>query len=190
MKSNFRTLVAATALVAAACDNPYKPNAQIAVSYDTLSVFALNSAPLAAPTALSLAASAPTFVTTAATFDIAFDIDPEGRAVLTPVQLAVPALAGSHRVGIRPASESFEAIGKAPTSGYVDTLVSVVPAGSVVTVANYNPSLCVGYYYTGYTTYSKLAIDSILPAEHRLRVRLAANNNCGFLSLVPGVPKE
>jgi hypothetical protein len=197
MTTRLRAGLAAAALAAAAmlaCGDPNAPVANFANYADTLELYALNGAPRGAPTAIHLidgvGGSSAATTDGSFRFDIAVDLDAEGRPRLYPVRAVAAPFLGKHRVGIRRTTQSFDAITEAPTDDYVHDSTAVVAVGEPVLVESADPeatSTCFG----GGVIYAKMVVDSVHTTTRRLFVRVTADPNCGFRSLVvPGVPTE
>jgi hypothetical protein len=178
----------------AACNDPTRANATEEVRTDSLELFAFNGSSPRAPSAIAIfdrsarTLSAAGNTASTVNFDVAFDIDAQGRAILYPARLVLGSFVGTQRVGIQTVGGSFESVTRAPTSGYRYDSATVAPVGSTVVVEVTDP-IC-GFSYLGTTIFGKIAVDSVLPEQRRLRVRLASDPNCGFRSLAPGLPKE
>jgi hypothetical protein len=186
MMSRIRIALGVAALAGlAACNEPLLPESPYEVRVDTLTMYAFNGTPRTVPSALNVAAGQAVPLSTSFTFDVAIDINAEGRAVVYPVQLLVSGLGGRTGIQVKPAG-SFESIEKAPVSGYSFDTPAVVGEGEVVVIQTAAESCP---YYTP-VIYAKLAVDSIIPAERRMRVRFSANPNCGYISLRPGRSRE
>ncbi|MFN2564735.1 MAG: hypothetical protein ABR499_06965 [Gemmatimonadaceae bacterium] len=188
-------LVAATLMAAAlsACGDPNEPIARFATYADTLELYALNGAPRGAPTALRLlagvgfGAAVPTDASLQ--FDVAVDIDAQGRPVLYPIRAVAAPFLGRHRVGIQKTDRGFDSIVEAPTSGYTHDSVTVVTVGQVLLLESADPDAC-SVFLGGGVIYAKMVVDSIRTDTRRLYVRVTGDPNCGFRSLVPGVPED
>lgn len=186
MTSRIRLVLGAFALAGlAACNEPLLPESRYEVRVDSLNLYAFNGTPRTVPSALSVAGNQAVPLSTSYTFDVALDIDAQGRAVVYPVQLLVAGLGGRTGIIAMPAG-SFESIEKAPTNGYVFDKPAVIDQGGVFVIQT-AAEMCP--YYTP-VIYAKVAVDSIIPAERRMRVRFSANPNCGYVSLRPGRSRE
>ena len=124
----------------------------------------------------------------AVNFEIAFDIDSTGQALLLPVRSVAPLpplpTTGSPSVGFRRSTLAYDAITKAEQTGYTFDSVTTAKAGDVFYIEL--PS--VGCVY-GEPYYGKMSIDSINVVDRRLVVRAMTNRNCGgFRSLIDGLP--
>jgi hypothetical protein len=123
-------------------------------------------------------------------FDVAVDIDDQGRPVLYPVRAIAAPFLGRHRVGVRRTTTAFDAILEAPTDNYVYDSVAVLTVGEVVLLESADPEACGGFVGGG-VIYAKMTVDSVKPAAGRVFARVTADPNCGFRSLVvPGVPER
>jgi hypothetical protein len=187
-------LAAATFAAAAllACGDPNAPVANFPNYADTLTLYALNGAPPAAPTAIRLFSI---FGTAAATtdvrfaFDVAVDIDAQGRPVLYPVRAVAAPFLGRHRVGIRRTTDPFESIERAPQGEYRYDSLAVLAVGEVVLIESADPDAC--NVFLGGVIYAKMIVDSVRAPTRRIFARVTADPNCGFRSLVvPGVPAD
>jgi hypothetical protein len=189
-------LAAATFAAAAmlACGDPNAPVASYANYADTLELYTLNGAPRGAPTAIRLIAgvvgSAAVTTDAAFAFDIAVDIDEDGKPVLYPVRAVAAPFLGKHRVGIRRTTEPFESIAEAPEGGYTYDSLAVLTVGEVVLIESADPDACTSLFGGG-VIYAKMVVDSVSTSRRRVFARVTADPNCGFRSLVvPGVPTD
>jgi len=183
-------LVAALISVGAiACGDFTAVPASLPTLTDSGTVYALNGAPPGAPTALHFFAGQLVPADANFLFDIAFDLDSNGKVVYMPQRVVASALATTHSVGLRTASDSFEAVTSAPKTGYrADT--SLVTSRNVVVLAQSNdPSTC-GVSLTGSSIYAKIVVTSVDLATRQLKVRFTIDPNCGFVSFAPGIPKD
>src|SRR5437016_10799196 len=101
-----------------ACGNPTSLKASLITSVDTLSVFALSGTPPSYPSGISILARQAVRVDGFASFDVAFDIDDAGNAVIYPVKLVVASPGGSRPVGLQKIPGTFETIAEAPKTGF------------------------------------------------------------------------
>jgi hypothetical protein len=119
-------------------------------------------------------------------FDVAFDINAQGDVVLLPVSVVGQNPAGGRRVGIITPAGTFDSATEAPLSGYTVDSVTVVKLGQTAIVQAQEAvcSLSPTPYY-----YAKLVVDSLDRPARTLFGRVLINSNCGFRSLVPGLPR-
>jgi hypothetical protein len=196
MSARLRAGLAAATFAAAAmlaCGDPNAPVANFPNYADTLALYTLNGAPRGAPTALRILAGigGTSGVTADAgfSFDVAVDIDADGRPVLYPVRLVAAPFLGTHRVGIQRTTRPFDEILEAPESGYVHDSLAVLAVGEVVLIESADPEACTAFF--GGFVYAKMIVDSVDVPRRRVFARVTADPNCGFRSLVvPGVPTE
>ncbi|MBA3891443.1 MAG: hypothetical protein H0X64_13025 [Gemmatimonadaceae bacterium] len=195
MPATFRPLLAAAALTAAftACSDPNAIEAQFAIVTDTFAVFSINDAPSGAPTAISLFASVngvpavtagPTF-----SFDFAVDAQGTGSVTLIPNSRVGNAMVRPHRVGLQVVPGTFDALTRAPASGYKYDSLLVITPGQVVAVQAFDPFAC-PVAFLGTSIYGKLVVDSVRTGPTRVFFRSTVDPNCDFRSLLPGVPKD
>ena len=188
---NHRTPLAAilgAALALGACTDPTRIVANFDTITDTLTVYALSGSPAAYPTALVTPQHTVVRADAGLTFDVAFDINPAGQALLYPFKLVVDPAAAGRRVGIRKMDVLFDSLLRAPTSGYNYDSVTVMSVGSVAVIQASRALECRYDYST--VIYSKIVIDEIDAAGRRIAFRMLVDPDCGFRDLVPGRPKR
>ena len=173
-----------------ACRDPIQLEATLETTTDTLTVYALSGTPPSYPNALSIVARQIVPVSGFGGFDIAFDIDAAGNAVLHAARRVVSQGPFVPQVGLQKIAIQFEALGEAPVAGYkVDSTV-VAMAGEVVVIeAVHNlgeGDLCT--YALSPNVYAKIAIDTIFVATRQIKFRLGFDPNCGYRSFAPGIP--
>lgn len=196
IKARIATLTAALFVVgaAAACDSTTGVNA-IYPTYalDSQTVYTINGSHASAPTALSMfggvVGSSLVPAGASFSFDIAFDIDPDGRAVLLPARAVAGGLSGPHSVGLQVVNDGFESLTSAPSSGYTLDSALVVDVGDVVAIQSHDFNVCTSIYQSP-EIYGKLTVREIDPAARTLLLRFTVDPNCGYRSLAPGVPKD
>ena len=190
---------------AAACGDPLGPRANFETFAASLVVYALSDDDPSRrdfPTALLTTAQASgaggglvfqprlTTPSAAADFDVAFDINAAGQAVLIPQRRLVPG-SGGRSVGILTSSQPFDALTEAPRSGYTfDTAAVAVNVGQTV-VLQAQTSLCFNDSRGASPfLFSKLVVDSVQSATRSIFFRIVVNPNCGFRSFRSGVPED
>jgi hypothetical protein len=181
-----RVAFVALAILAVACGDPSKPKATFTNARSAYTLYAFTGAPVSAATAISFFAG-PSRADANFAFDVAFDLDAQGRAVIYPARALASDLAGGYnRVGLQLVPGSFDALRVAPETGY-DTLAArtVIP-GQVLAVEmlDVRTGACV-YSLGGQLVYAKLTVDSIDVATRRLFARTVFDPNCGYRSVVP-----
>jgi hypothetical protein len=175
------------AVLASACNDPLAIKASGEVHTDTLGVFSMTGTPVGFPSALNTSLRSAVRVDPSFDFDIAFDIDAQGRAVLIPVRLVGGTVTLSKQVGLQKLTVPFEQMVQAPTSGYRPDSVVYLSRGEAVVVQSQS-SICA--LFVNQFLYSKVAVDSVSAANHVVYIRLVSDPNCGFRSLAPGIPKN
>ena len=181
------TLLAVAVL--SACGNPTNLKATNFNSTDTLSVFALSGTPPAYPSGISIVARQAVLVNGFAGFDVAFDINSSGNAVVYPVKLVVTSLSGARPVGLQKVSGTFETVTAAPKTGYAQDAAVVLAKGEVVAVeAAHNGAGDICSFALSPNLYAKIALDSVNLASRTLYLKMGLDPNCGFRSFAEGIP--
>ena len=172
-----------------ACGNVASLTATIPTYTDTLSLWALSGTPPSYPSAISIPARQIVRVDGFAAFDIAFDIDGNGKAVVYPVKLIVATPGGSRPVGIQKLPRSFDDVLAAPTTGFqTDSSLVIVPGETVVVESPHNGSGDFCQYAISPNIYAKIAVDSVNLASRIIYLRMGFDPNCGFRSFATGIP--
>jgi len=183
--------VSASVIVAfaAACSDFTGVPASLATQSDSGSVFALNGAPINAPTALHLYTGQRLPADASFLFDIAFDIDAGGNPILLPLRIVASGLSGAHSVGMQNVDQDFSTLDQAPKSGYHTDTAFVTRVGQTIAIQSLDPNIC-GLSVTGTSIYAKLVILSLDPIARKMSIQYTVDPNCGFVSFLPGIPKD
>lgn len=182
---------AAATLIFVACDDTNPFAAQLPTSLDQYQLFALTGNPPAYPSGLNLFGRSPTRVDGNASFDIAFDIDKDGNAILYPVKLVVSSLGGDRPIGLKRVNGTFASVTSAPTGTYQTDSAVVAGKDQVVVVETYrglSGDIC-SFSLSPYI-YSKVNIDSVNVVTRTINVSVTVDPNCGFRSFAEGVPDK
>ena len=181
-----RVGVVALAIVAVACGDITRPKATYPNVLTTYTIYGLTTAPASAPTAISFLGGGMS-ANASFLFDVAFDIDPSGRAVVYPVRTLASALAGTaKRVGLQPVGGTFDELRSVPETGYDTLSAKTINPGSVLAVELRDPNVCFSYsLVSSQFIYAKLVVDSINAASRKLYIRTVVDANCGYFSVVP-----
>jgi len=188
--------LAATA-AAGACTDPTRLRAQFETMQDTLVAFAMTGTPATYPSALAAAvqqdddpSGEPAVVRLggAIPFDVAFDIDAEGNAVVYPLRLLVSDFRETRRVGLQRATTPFEQVLRAPSGGYQFDSAMVARRGDVIVIESQLTPYC--SLDVLQTIYAKLTVDSVSTAARTVYFRVGLDPNCGFRSFAPGIPGD
>jgi hypothetical protein len=181
--------LAAALLVLAGCGstNPYQ--AQFPTEADTFTLFALTGTPAAYPSGLNIFSRAATRVDGTANFDLAFDINADGNAVVYPVKLIVTAISGDRTIGLKKVVAQFDSVTSAPKGTYqADSAVVLAVGETVVIEANRGIAGDVCYLNLSPNIYSKIEISSIDLVTRTIVVQSVVDPNCGFRSFAAGLP--
>jgi hypothetical protein len=190
MKARLALLATMCVVVALnACGDPTSLRASGITSVDTLSVFALSGTPPSYPSGLSILARQAVRVDGFASFDVAFDIDASGNAVVYPVKLVVATPGGSRPVGLQKVASSFETVTEAPKTGYQnDSSYVLTPGQTVVVQSAHNGSGDICQFALSPYLFAKIGVDSVNLASRTIYLQLGLDPNCGFRSFASGVP--
>ena len=173
-----------------ACGDPTSLRASLITSVDTLSVFALSGTPPSYPSGINVLARQAVRVDGGASFDVAYDIDANGDAVVYPVKQVVSLPGTSRAVGMQKLLVQFDSVSDAPKSGYqIDSTSFVLTPGATLVVQsqhNFSGDIC--QFALNPNIFAKLAVDSVNLASRTIYLRLGLDPNCGFRSFVAGVP--
>src|SRR5262245_43120541 len=190
-KRTFNALAVASVILtfAAACSDFTGVPASLATLTDSGTVFALNGAPVRAPTALHLYTGTRLAADASFSFDIAFDIDASGNPVILPLRTVASGLTGAHTVSLQNINQDFSTLEKAPKSGYHADTALVTRVGQTVAIQSLDAGLC-GFSVTGSSIYAKLVVLSLNPIARTMSIQYTVDPNCGFVSFLPGIPKD
>ena len=186
----FALAIVASAAILTACDDPDLLRASLPTVEDVYTVFALTGTPAAYPSGINTYVRAAVRVDGIGNFDVAFDIDNQGRAILYPVQKIVSSLSGNRRVGLRKVTGPFDSVTIAPTGTYADSVI-VASEGDVVVVQSIrNGSGDACQFDISPYIYTKMLVDSIAADARTITVKAVLDPNCGFRSFESGVPSR
>jgi hypothetical protein len=177
--------VFATAFVAA-CSNPNAlAPASISNIVDTVTLTATRDSALQAPNAFSITNGTAVRSYQTISFEFAYDVTPGGQPVLLPLAVLGLSPGTGLKPGLLKSTLSFDAITVAAQNGYITTDTVPVAVGDVFMVRS--RQICSSL---GLPEYGKIAVDSIDPVLQTIRFRALTNENCGYRSLTPGLPKS
>jgi hypothetical protein len=184
----FALAIVASASILTACDDPQLLRASLPTVLDVYTVFALTGTPAAYPSGLNTFVRAAVRVDGNANFDVAFDLDNQGRALIYPVQKVVSSLTSTRRVGLRKVTGAFDDITIAPTGTYADSTIVASKGDIVVIQSARNGSGDACQFDISPYIYTKLLVDSIAVDTRTLVVQAVLDPNCGFRSFESGIP--
>jgi hypothetical protein len=173
----------------AACGEPLRIQATDAVINRSFELHAFSMAPPSYNSGILTPFAEPVPVTAAGAFDVALDLDEEGRIRVMPVRTVVTPLTGVNRVGLLHAGGGFGGILSAPAAEYVrDSVITVIPGEVVVIEADRSSDLCA--FAVSPFIYSKLAVLSVNEETGSMAVQFTVDPNCGFRSFEEGIPQN
>ena len=182
----FGPVVLGVVLFSAGCDNTLAlPLANVPNIIDTVSLHALQGTPITTASGFDV-----TFRRAARTdrqsegFDIAFDIDNEGRALI----FTTGALGLSVRSGIQMADRAFGDIVIAPLEGYQLDSALVVGVDSVFIVRSRPTSFGCVFFLGQLPRYGKFQVLDLDLETREITLENLVNVNCGYRSLEFGIP--
>jgi hypothetical protein len=171
--------------VATAC-GPGATGASFQTAIDTLTIFAINGTAPSDPSALDMASGGIVVPNGTCNFDFAFDINAANNAVIYPVRFICTDLgAATRQVGLQRSAVPFDSVQYAPLHGYVFDSAMVMLPGQTLLLATLAPG-CVTF--SDPALYAKLVLDSINLQNRTIFARADIDPNCGFRSLLPGLP--
>jgi hypothetical protein len=181
------TLTGAVSVLAAstACDDPFAPRASAAVRTDSFTVFSVTETPVNAPAAFNIVFFTTLRLEPTYGFDLVFDIDESGNAVIIPAPLVGGAVTFGRVVGLQKITGDYDALTRAPATGYQyeSPVTLAVGEGALVEL---HADQC--QFQTSRIVYAKLQIQAVDPVLRRIAFRITYDPNCGFRSFLPGVP--
>lgn len=182
-------LVLPVCVLLAACGEPLRIQASDRVISRNFELHAFSMAPPSYNSGILTPFAQPVPVTAAGAFDVALDLDAEGRILVMPVRTVVTPLLGVSRIGLMHAGGSFDGILSAPVGDYVrDSVLTIVPGEVVVIEADRSNDLCA--FAISPVIYSKLAVLSVNELTGAMAVRFTVDPNCGFRSFEEGIPQN
>jgi hypothetical protein len=176
------------ALAALGCEDPTALEATEPTAASSLSVYAMSGTPVGLPAAISVPAAQAVNMDGSLLFDVAFDIDAQGRAVLYPMELVAWIRVDVHRVGLFKSALAYDEVSRAPDGGYTYDETIIAEEGDVIVIESNDTRACV-FPFPG-RLYAKIVFDDIDPVMRVMRLRMTQNPNCGFRSFLPGVPED
>jgi len=175
----------AAVLGVSACEDPFELRANQANIDVTFELWGLTGTPVAYPSAISVPFAVATPLDAAGSFDLAFDVDPDGRLLVYPVGSIVSPVGGIRSIGFQRTDLLYNQIIEAPRNGWATDSVFIVNPGQsfLVRVAS---AVCQGSALQD--VYARFYVDSVIVPERRIKLSSRINPNCGFRALVSGIP--
>ena len=197
VRASRRLVITGSAFVAcvaiaslSACKDFTSVNASFDNVTDSLDFYPINGSPPGTATAISLFTGVRSRANETFAYDIAFDIDANGRVVVIPVRALASGLASPVSVGLQVVpGTTFNALDQAPKAGYVADSTVTVGIGAVVAIESHDFNTC-QFAIKGQSFFSKLVVTAIDATNRKISTVIEVNRNCGFRSFAPGRPKD
>lgn len=175
-----------TALLAGACDDPFDDGATTPTIDATLETWSVNGSPPAFPSALLVPQVTVVRPDAVGSFDIAFEITADGRLRVLPVSRVVLGSGSGRAIGLLRATGTFTEIVDAPRTGWAfDTVMTFNPGQTFL--VKVQTQFC--QFEIRQDIYAKFYVDVVDPVGKRAVLITRVNPNCGFRSLLPGIPE-
>jgi hypothetical protein len=170
--------------VLAACGDPNAlPDPTIENVVDTVSVSALTETEIQLPSAISLAGPRPVRTDLSADFDFAFDIRGDVPVLVPKAGLNFPA--SGLQPGLQRPSVAFADIREGALNGYTTRDTLQLTVGDVFLARS--RVICSSL---GVPIYGKMQVIGIDLVARTLTVQVLADQNCGYVGLLPGLPEK
>lgn len=184
-----RAALAAFAALAACSDPNEIADASLSNVIDTVTVFTMSSGTISQPSAYSIVSRAAVRTWEAGiNFEFVYDIDADDRSVLLPIKLFDLLPDGAFQPGLkRPtAGTTFDQMTRAPLNGYITSDTVPIVAGDLFYVRT-TVSNCT---FLQVPLYAKIEVLDFDAGAKSVRLKVIANQNCGYRGLRPGIPKS
>ena len=175
--------VAVLAACSSGTDLPEPTDANLV---DTTTVWALDGTTITDPSGFSIPDRIAVRTDQSAAFDFAFNIDNSGKAVFLPIDLLGLGAVSGVNPGLLLTPLPFDSIRTAVTGdSYVfdDTVSAVVGSSYYARSRVVCTTLSVPMY-------GKIEVLSVDPDARSITFRYLVDNNCGYLGLEPGLPRN
>lgn len=169
----------------AACDDPFQITASTPNIDQSFEIWAMTGSPAAYPAGILVPQAAAVRLDAAGSFDLAFDIDADGRLLVYPVGTVVSPIEGTRDVEFQRGVGTYNAIVEAPRTGWTKDSVLTVNEGQAFLV-KVTTLFCRNSFQQ--QVYAKFIVDSVVTADRRIKLSGRVNPNCGFRSLLSGIP--
>jgi hypothetical protein len=172
-----------------ACGDLTGTSASLDTITDSGLVYAINGSNIYLPSALYVYSGALVDLTSSFTFDVAFDVESDGRINVIPVKAVAGELVSTHSVGLDSLSLGFDDVGSVDkdASFRADTAMSVRLQQVVLVKVDASADVC-SSAASSYL-YAKLVVRAVDTATRAMDIKYTTNPNCGFRSFASGIPK-
>ena len=148
-----------------------------------MTLYALNGTAPGTPSAYALSGANPVHTELSPVFDFAFNIDSQPKLIPSGVFLGLPNVAALQTSN----APSFVALTMSPTDGFINNKPLVIDVGKLV-LARSATLLCADG--TNRSLYAKLHVLAIDLSARTIQFEIVIDQNCGYLSLAPGLPTQ
>lgn len=181
------SLLAVVATVSACSDNANLAPASIPNVVDTFTIGSLTGSPVSIPSAYSVADGNVVRTDLTSAFDFAYDVDATGQHVLLTLEVMRLVTTNGSGPGVQFTSKPFDQLSQAPSNGWITGDTVKVDSGTVLLLRS--RIICGGL---GVPLYGKMEVLSIddTPGNQTMTFKALSNENCGYKSLLPGLPKD
>lgn len=183
-------VLAAAVMTALSCKGFADVPASLLTQTDSSTVYAINGAPLGAPTALHAYRGSFVPATADFLFDVAFDLDSLAQIHVLPQRQVASGLQPTHTVSLATVPDSFESVNSVPRGLTFHSDTGMVIARNQVVIAQVSDATACGFSLTGTTLYAKIVVKAVNRVARTMEVKFTVDPNCGFRSFAPGIPKE
>jgi hypothetical protein len=181
MRSRYVVLL----LAAVACsDSNGLPDPQLPNVERTDTLYSLMGTPVATPSGYALEGGRRIRTDQTDAFDFVYNVETSGRHVFLPRAALGIDTSNSVNPGFQARSEPFEGITLARSNGYIDNVPIPLALGERYVVRS---RVTCGL---GVPKYAKIEILSFDDVAKTIAFRILVDDNCGFKSLEPGLPKN
>lgn len=177
-----RWCLAVATLAVAACGDLQLPDAVYENTVDTLTLGSLTGLPVSIPAAYAITDDRVVRTDQSSAFDFAYLLQGD-RHLLLPLD-AIGLGARTSNPGLQTSSLAFDALLDPPSDGYVTDDSVEVAVGDVLVARS--RLAC----YLGVPEYAKLQILGFDDQAGTVTFQVLANVNCGYRSLVLGIPNK
>ncbi len=186
------TVLAIAGLSLSACKDTNVIQPDEPVTTDTLVAYALTGTPASYPSGLAVTLRSTVRVDGTGSFDVGFDLDAHNNIIVSPVRVLVSSLSGAPQVGIQlDTLVPFDSIKSAPGGYYrPDTAVVVRTGQPFVLLTSRTTASEACLYNPVPQIYAKVVVDSVQLSTRALYLRVTTDPDCGYRSLVPGLPSS
>ncbi len=180
-------LAFATVATAACGDNTNLAPASIPNVVDTFTIGSLTSSPVSVPSAYSVADGNVVRTDLTSAFDWTYDVDASGQHVLLTLEVMRLVTTNGSGPGMQFTSKTFDQLTQGPSNGWITGDTIHVDSGTVLLLRS--RIICGGL---GVPLYGKMEVLSIddTPGNQTMTFKALSNENCGYKSLIPGLPKD